>query len=58
MEKKLIGFTAATWSAIDAAREKTGESRAAFIERVLWRSSEVKKTGEKKEQRPSHGGLR
>lgn len=58
VEKKLIGFTAATWAAIDAARAKTGESRAALIERVLWRSLEMKKTGEQKEQRPKHGGLR
>ena len=58
MEAKLIGLMPATWAAIDAAREKTGESRAAFIERILWRSAEVKRSGIAKDDRPKHGGKR
>lgn len=57
IERKLIGLTLATWSAIDAAR-KDGESRAALIERSLWKTSEIKKAGVSKELRPRHGGKR
>ena len=53
MQAKLIQLTDEAWQAIDEVRGK--QSRAGFIENLLWRNRAIKATGKKRQPRPKCG---
>jgi hypothetical protein len=56
MKKLLLDLTEPLVAAIDLARGK--QSRAAFVEQLLWKSNAIKQTEVKQVDRPTHGGKR